>query len=675
MKKVAMGKTLILLSAALFWAAVPARMPAQTFDSSGTAGLNGQYLFRYVNYFNDQYGNLTEACTLSGVITFDGNGKYSTANAQLADSLSPGGCASLGGGTYGVQPNGIAQLDSPLYAATLFGTFSSPVLIASGTEDDYFDLFVAVKAPPSSLSSSSLSGAFTVGTLDFPTASVSLAREGYFTLNADGKGNVAAFTINGSAANLTPAITTQSVAASTYSLSGTGGGTLNLPGTYGDTTQLIAGAKLLYVSADGNYVIGGSAEGSDIMFGFRAPSGTVSNSLLNGTYFMAGMEENSTSYVPLDAFYGSLNTNGNGQLIWHERFDDVVDLQTYDYTFNTPITLGADGSYFDGSYYNYLAGAGGSAMMLIGADPQYSINVGVHAPSVTPSSSVWILPTYITNAANYTPITNAYTPGELVSLYGTFGASSATANVLPIPTNLNGVEVTVNGTKAPVFLTSANQISALIPYEIAGDAFATFQVSVNGTKSNTDTVYVDNSSPGIYTQSETGLGSAAILHADYTLVDSNSPAQPGETVLLFMNGLGTVSPLVNDGAAASSTDLSYADEYDNGGLYVYLSDGVNSPASATVDFAGLAPGFAGLYQVNLTLPSTGLANGDVDLVFDTIEAQNAMATIPVSGFPTAAIRTRAAHRAFRPRIRPTSAQNTNSANRRRALPERIAQKP
>ncbi len=139
--------------------------------------------------------------------------------------------------------------------------------------------------------------------------------------------------------------------------------------------------------------------------------------------------------------------------------------------------------------------------MLIGSNQQFSLIVGVHAPSFTPSSTVWINPIGITNAANYTPITNAYAPGELVSLYGNFGVSTQVDTALPIPTTLDGVQVLVNGQAAPVYLVSQNQISALIPYEIAGEFFATFQVVVNGSKSNMVTVYVDNSAPGIYTVS------------------------------------------------------------------------------------------------------------------------------------------------------------------------------
>jgi uncharacterized protein (TIGR03437 family) len=118
------------------------------------------------------------------------------------------------------------------------------------------------------------------------------------------------------------------------------------------------------------------------------------------------------------------------------------------------------------------------------------------------------------------PITNAYAPGELVNLYGNFGVSSQVDTVLPIPTTLNGVQVFVNGLAAPVYAVRFRTRSAL--------GFLTrFRVtisprsrwSVNGSKSNNVTVYVDNSAPGIYTLPETGLGPGAILHADYSLVN------------------------------------------------------------------------------------------------------------------------------------------------------------
>jgi uncharacterized protein (TIGR03437 family) len=680
-----MYKPILLFSGALLMALAPARVEAQSFDTSGTASLSGAYLFRYVAFANDSSGDLVESCSLSGVMTFDGKGSYTTSNTQLFDSFGlNGSCAALGGGTYGVQSNGIAQLDNPIFAMTLFGAFSQPVVVASSTEDFNFDLFIAVQAPSTSVSNSSLKGAFTVGTLNFLNTDSSLAREGYFTLNADGNGNIAAFTLTGSAANLNAGnSTTQNVAASTYALSGTTGGTLTFPDSEGDEALIVGGTKVLYVSADGNWFVGGSAGGSDMIFGFRAPSGTSSSALLYGTYFVAGIED----YLPdnfLDSFYGSVSTKGDGNLITHDRLDDVVDEETYDYTFYAPVTLGADGTYFDGSYYTYLAGATGAdcggclqAVMLIGYGQQFSLIVGIHSPEVTPPAGVWLNPVGITNAANYTPITNAYAPGELVSLYGNFGVSPQSANAIPISTMLGGVQVFVNGVAAPVLYVSSTQISIWIPYETSTADnpvyFATFQVSVNGTKSNEVTVYVDNSSPGIYTYPANGISAGAILHIDYKLVSDSDPAVPNETVELFMNGLGSVTPAVGDGQAASGTSLSYSDEFNNGDLLVYLDDGVDAPAQANVLFAGLAPGLVGLYQVNFTVPASGLADGPVYIIFETLEATNEMATISLSGFSTAnplAAAGRPASRQPHPTAASRAAHGMSVKSHRRALPDR-----
>ena len=660
--------TLFLLTSALLMTVTPARIEAQSFDTSGTASLKGQYLFRYVNFFNDAQGDLTESCTLTGTITFDGVSAYTLSNTQLFDSFGSNGagyCSALGAGTYGVQSNGITQLDNPLYAATLFGSFSQPVVIASSTEDDYFDLFIAVQAPASA-SNGILAGAFTVGTLDFLNASASLARQGYFTLNADGHGNIAPFTVTGSLQNIKAGDTvTQNVSASTYSLSGAAGGTVTFPGASSNQADIVSGSKILYVSADGNWFVAGSAGGSDMFFGFRSATGTASNSLLNGTYFTAGMEDyQPTSSNFLDAFYGSISTNGGGTLISHERFDAVVDIDTFDDTFSEPVTIGADGSYYDGNFYTYLVGANGAALMQIGSNLQFSLIIGMRAPAITPTSTVWIDPDNITDAANYTPITNAYAPGELVNLYGNFGVSTQVAPSLPFSTTLAGVQVFVNGQAAPVYLVSQNQISALIPYEVAGDYFGTFQVVVNGSKSNLVTVYIDNTSPGIYTVTQNGAGEAAILHANQTPVSDASPAKPGETVIMFMNGLGPVTPQVADGVAAPGSPVSTSIEAADIG--VFLDDGQDF-LPAVVSFAGLAPGFAGLYQVNFTLPDSGLANGDAHIAFATIEAENEMATISLSGYSSTT--TQIARSRHASRLRPHAVRHPK--NFRRALPERI----
>jgi len=666
----------ILLSSALWLVVAPVLVKAQSFDTSGTAGLTGRYLFRYVNFFTDENGNLAESCSLTGTITFDGVGTYKLSSTQLYDSAASGQkfCTSLGGGTYGVQSNGMAQLDNPLYPATLFGTFSKPVVIASSTEDDYFDLFIAVQAPGASFSNGNFSGDFTVGTLDFLKASSSFARQGYFNLKADGQGNIAAFVVNGSLANVRSGETiSQNVAASTYSLSGTAGGTMTFPGSSDNETEIVSGEKVLYVSDDGNWLVGGSATGSDMFFGFRAPSGTSSNSLLSGTYFVAGMENSlagASFGAPdfLDAFYGSINTSGNGTLIWHERYDDVLDLDTYDATYQTPINLAPDGSYYDGTTYTYLAGSKGAAAMLIGSNQQFSLIIGVRATSAAPAAAPWINPIGVTDAANYTPITNGYAPGELVSLYGVFAASTQTAGEIPIPTILGGLQVLVNGRAAPLTLVSQNQIGVLIPYEVAGDSFATFQVvAADGSKSNPVTVYLANSAPGIYSADESGVGPGAILHSNYSPVTDSHPAIPGETVQMFMTGLGAVSPQVADGAAASISPVSASLETP----LVLLEDEQFDEEIGAVEFAGLTPGLAGLYQVNFTLPASGLENGDIQILLVTDEALNSMSTIRVSGFKADALVR--SGRASMPRGRFVAGavrHRPHAKSVRRALPDR-----
>jgi uncharacterized protein (TIGR03437 family) len=187
-------------------------------------------------------------------------------------------------------------------------------------------------------------------------------------------------------------------------------------------------------------------------------------------------------------------------------------------------------------------------------------------------------------------------------------------------------------------------------------------------------VYVGNTSPGIYTLTENGIGEGAILHSDYSLVTDKSPAVAGATVFLYMTGLGTVTPQVADGAAAPNTPFSVSDEAAD--ISVVLDDGVDSPLPANVLFAGLAPGIAGLYQVNFTVPSNGLANGDVHIFFGTSEALNEMSTISLSGFSASA---RApsqmvpSGRASRLRTHTVAAGATfgrHAKKFRRALPER-----
>ena len=96
------------------------------------------------------------------------------------------------------------------------------------------------------------------GYLEFPNADISMVRDAAFGASADGAGNLGSIAVSGTAANLGGASMGQTVAGVVYSLAGQGPGTINFGPA--SSTQLISGAKNLYISADHSIVLGGSSE-------------------------------------------------------------------------------------------------------------------------------------------------------------------------------------------------------------------------------------------------------------------------------------------------------------------------------------------------------------------------------------------------------------------------------
>jgi adhesin/invasin len=143
-------------------------------------------------------------------------------------------------------------------------------------------------------------------------------------------------------------------------------------------------------------------------------------------------------------------------------------------------------------------------------------------------------------------------------------------------------------------------------------------VVVNGGSSNTVAVGVGTAAPGLFY--DPASGAAIVQNApSYTLNDPSNPAPAGSTIVAYLTGSGPVSPAVKDGTPTSSTTLSWATS-------AYTAK-IGS-ATATVSFAGLTPGFIGLVQMNIVVPST-LASGVYPLSV-TIDGQTSnAATIAV----------------------------------------------
>lgn len=201
----------------------------------------------------------------------------------------------------------------------------------------------------------------------------------------------------------------------------------------------------------------------------------------------------------------------------------------------------------------------------------------------------------VVNAASNT-IGQGLAPGSYISIYGSAlsdSLESYTTTFLPV--SLASVSVTFddNGTSAPGHLSfvSPTQVNVQIPWEFQGHTSVQMKVSMSYLYSNVYTLQLAQYSPGIFAAN----GNALVV--DYTTASVVSPASPahrGDILELFVNGLGPVSNTPASGEIASAQPLSV------GSVLPTVSFG---GVAAQAQFSGLAPGFVGLYQVNVQVPS------------------------------------------------------------------------
>lgn len=203
--------------------------------------------------------------------------------------------------------------------------------------------------------------------------------------------------------------------------------------------------------------------------------------------------------------------------------------------------------------------------------------------------------------------------GSIITIFGLNLASQVNgvvqATSLPLPTQLMGISVTINGIPAPLFAVAnvggQQQINLQIPLELAGHTSVTIIVNNNGVLSAPITVNLAPAAPGIFTFD--GINGAILHGSDFRPVTPSSPAAKGEAVVLYGTGLGPVSPAPATGQAASSSPLS---------LTIVTPAVTVGGVNAIVLFSGLAPGFVGLNQVNFVVPFN-VASGTLDVIIQT----------------------------------------------------------
>jgi uncharacterized protein (TIGR03437 family) len=219
----------------------------------------------------------------------------------------------------------------------------------------------------------------------------------------------------------------------------------------------------------------------------------------------------------------------------------------------------------------------------------------------------------VVNAASFA---SQISPGALATVFGSnFALRNASANA-PLPTSLAGVSVSVNGRSAPLLYVIPTQVNFQVPWETALGT-ATVTVNVNGGASNSITVSVLGAAPGLFS---TSSGHAVVQNSDFTLNDPGNPAKVGSTIVAYLSGSGPVDTPVADGAVTPLGPLVSSTSQ---------SSATIGSSPAQVAFAGLAPGFVGLVQVNIVVPSD-LQTGDYPLAITIGNETSNPATVSVT---------------------------------------------
>jgi len=176
-----------------------------------------------------------------------------------------------------------------------------------------------------------------------------------------------------------------------------------------------------------------------------------------------------------------------------------------------------------------------------------------------------------------------------------------------LPTTLDGVSVTVGGAPAYVYYISPSQINFIVPEGISGDQPVT--VSNAAGTSAAETVTVNSFGPAFFGWPDSQV---VATRQDFTLAAANGtfagtttvPAKPGDTIILWGTGFGSTIP-----AAPLGIETPSSETYNTSTLPTIDIDKV----PAKVLGAALAPGFAGLYQVAIVVPSS-LGSGEWPIV-------------------------------------------------------------
>ena len=352
------------------------------------------------------------------------------------------------------------------------------------------------------------------------------------------------------------------------------------PGASGTVAITLAGSVPAAGSYSGAVTIQGANVSLRVPYLYLVGSGVAANiTALTGSYFDGtvgqGIPGGIISFKLVDA-YGvpvsgvpvSWTSRGGGTLPYAETVTDAYGIAAAE-----PVLGAQPGS------YSFTATAAGMRVTFSGAARR--------EPNIVANG--------IVNGASFE---NTAAPGSYISIFGA-GLSETTnyetGATLPLAIDYVTVsfDVPAAGISVPgrLVYVSPNQVNVQAPWELQGQSSAQVKVTINYTNGNVVSLPLSDYAPAFF---EVGSGVVAALDASNRLIGSGSPARRGQTVQLFANGLGPVTNQPASGEPAPASPLARTKS-----TPVVTIGG----QPADVSFSGLAPGFAGLYQINVTMPS------------------------------------------------------------------------
>jgi uncharacterized protein (TIGR03437 family) len=208
----------------------------------------------------------------------------------------------------------------------------------------------------------------------------------------------------------------------------------------------------------------------------------------------------------------------------------------------------------------------------------------------------------VTSAASFQPSLSSGAIGTIFTTNLPGITTTTAAERYPLPTTLNGVTVRLNGNLVPLYAVTPTQINFFTPYALPS-VQATLTVTVNGVTAPSPVVPLNEVAPALFTAD--GVFAAATVQSGIAT--------------LYATGLGDVTNRPANGAAAPTSPLAMT-------RFPVTATIGGSPAE--VFFAGLAPGFAGLYQINARLPAGAGAEPEVVLFVNGVRSPGLKIRLP-----------------------------------------------